>query len=454
MWYIVTNEVINMNKSTKKLLIMSTSILLTASLTGCNNEPTVTQPVTYEVMFKNYDNSLLYQTSVEEGKDAVYVGDNPTRPDDGSYQYVFTGWDKPLTGITENTTFTAQFDKTNDFVVNFYTYDGTTLVLLQRDYVKSGDSVTYKGETPTKKPDFDYIYTFKGWDKAFDNVTSNLDVFATYDQTSNTKDFTIDFSFEVDQYAEKVDNSTANYIGENVGVDVSLKEPVVVDGVEYKTHHVLFDDMEFDYTGVDFNDYNSYEISISYGGVSKKDILNIVPNVDKWTMVAQADEQSSLETPAPNWEIMVYLDYYNEGLVVNTSRSKAYKYENVGDDYIRLYRSYDGVLADVIYKKYDMHRIGHYDFPDHEDVVATYDFVNTEDTESFNPTEFQLEIHQSLDEAPSAYGNAIYIDTYVHIHEEMAVKYDYDPETKSFIIHLPHFSRPFVYDESDGKYHN
>ncbi len=68
---------------------------------------------TYKVTFQNYDGTFLYETEVEEGKPAVYVGETPTKPvEEGKvdYTYEFVGWDKDLQKIFEDTIATAIFE--------------------------------------------------------------------------------------------------------------------------------------------------------------------------------------------------------------------------------------------------------------------------------------------------------------------------------------------------------
>ena len=75
-------------------------------------------PTTYKVTFQNYDGTILYETKVEEGKTAVYVGETPTKPveeEKVDYTYEFVGWDKDLEKIFEDTITTAVFEvKTED----------------------------------------------------------------------------------------------------------------------------------------------------------------------------------------------------------------------------------------------------------------------------------------------------------------------------------------------------
>ncbi len=67
----------------------------------------------YKVTFQNYDGTILYETEVEEGQTAEYVGEKPTKPvEEGKtdYTYEFIGWDKELQNISEDTITTAMFE--------------------------------------------------------------------------------------------------------------------------------------------------------------------------------------------------------------------------------------------------------------------------------------------------------------------------------------------------------
>ncbi len=69
-------------------------------------------PSIYKVTFQNYDGTILYETEVEEGDSAEYVGEVPTKPveeEKVDYTYEFVGWDKELKNILEDTITTAMF---------------------------------------------------------------------------------------------------------------------------------------------------------------------------------------------------------------------------------------------------------------------------------------------------------------------------------------------------------
>ena len=63
----------------------------------------------FHVIFLNYDDSLLYEVDVEEGHEAIYVGETPTRPGQDGFTYEFDGWDQDLSSIISNVTTKATF---------------------------------------------------------------------------------------------------------------------------------------------------------------------------------------------------------------------------------------------------------------------------------------------------------------------------------------------------------
>ena len=56
----------------------------------------------YHVIFQNYDETVLYETDVLEGDEAIYVGETPSQPEDEEFTYEFAGWNKDLTNITSD----------------------------------------------------------------------------------------------------------------------------------------------------------------------------------------------------------------------------------------------------------------------------------------------------------------------------------------------------------------
>ena len=72
----------------------------------------------YTVTFQNWDGTPLQTQGVLKGESVSYSGATPTKPCNATYHYSFKGWDKSLTNVTANMTFTAQFTES----VHTYTY--------------------------------------------------------------------------------------------------------------------------------------------------------------------------------------------------------------------------------------------------------------------------------------------------------------------------------------------
>lgn len=151
----------------------------------------------YTIVFKNYDGSILSEENCFYGENVIVPSD-PLRPDDGSYIYTFTGWDKYVTTCSGNAVYTALYDKTKIAVTSVViksepnkllyiegeTFDKTGMVVIAhynngktveiKDYTISGYSstegtktitVTYSGCTA--------LFTVNVLSKAFLGVTSD-----------------------------------------------------------------------------------------------------------------------------------------------------------------------------------------------------------------------------------------------------------------------------------------
>lgn len=201
---------------------------------------------TFEVVFKNWDGTELKTENVEYGKDAT-APTNPTKPEDVQYTYAFKEWDKSFTNITSNLEVTAMFTETlRSYEVSFVdggsvldtatkkygekvtkpadpskigynfigwykestfkneynfndTITGTTTIYAKFeiktfevkfivDGVETTQNVEYgqgatAPENPRKDSTAQYRYDFDKWDKAFDEVKSDLTVTAIFTQT-------------------------------------------------------------------------------------------------------------------------------------------------------------------------------------------------------------------------------------------------------------------------------
>ena len=146
---------------------ITSDLVVTATYKAEETKPTDPVVTTYTVTFKDWDGTVLKTEKVEKDKAATAPVD-PTRT-----HYTFTGWDKAFNNITSDLVITATY-KINQYTVTFKDYDGT---VLKTQKVESGKAATAPAD-PTREN-----YKFAGWDKAFNNVTSDLVVTATYTTT-------------------------------------------------------------------------------------------------------------------------------------------------------------------------------------------------------------------------------------------------------------------------------
>ncbi len=130
-------------------------------------------PHTYTVIFQYDDGTKIDEQTVAHGQAATAPAD-PSREG-----YTFTGWDKEFDNITSDLTITAQF-KIKTFTVTFKDHDDT---VLKEETVEYGQAATAPAD-PSREG-----YTFTGWDKEFDNITSDLTVTAQF----KIKTFTVTF---------------------------------------------------------------------------------------------------------------------------------------------------------------------------------------------------------------------------------------------------------------------
>src|SRR5574344_497623 len=138
----------------------------------------------YKCTFNNYDNTLLYESIVTYGGNATYKGETPTKATEDGEIYTFSGWDKSLLNIKEDTVFTAVFSKKKaEYTITFVNYDDTVLFTTS---VKHGSDAVYLGETPTKPKTIEFTYTFKGWDKPLEAIVSDTKFVAQYTETIST----------------------------------------------------------------------------------------------------------------------------------------------------------------------------------------------------------------------------------------------------------------------------
>lgn len=155
--------------------------------------------ITCKVEYRNFDNSLLYTTTVVKGGNAIDpVAQNlisaPTRDATENVKYTYSGWGVLPTNIQENKTIIAQYSEA--YAVRFY--NGTSLLTTQ--WVNKGGNASYTGTTPTKASTAQYNYTFSGWSSTnggsasssiLNNITAAKNVYAAF--TSTVRSYRVRF---------------------------------------------------------------------------------------------------------------------------------------------------------------------------------------------------------------------------------------------------------------------
>ncbi|MBQ7700253.1 MAG: leucine-rich repeat domain-containing protein [Clostridia bacterium] len=148
----------------------------------------------YTVTFKNWDGTELQSDLLEYGSTPEYDGATPTKDADVDKTYAFSGWDKTIDTVTEDTVYTAQFTSTvRSYKITFKNEDGTV--------IRSGDweygTVPFC-RAPSKTPTNTEVYAFDHWttdpsvgsdDITF--VTGDATYYAVY--TSETRYYIVIF---------------------------------------------------------------------------------------------------------------------------------------------------------------------------------------------------------------------------------------------------------------------
>ena len=151
------------------------------------------------IKFVNEDGSLVEEKTDYHYGDNIVLPTEPTKDADAEYTYTFAGWadnngeivDLNNVTVTENTTFTAKYDKTkNKYKITFYNDDKTEI--LGDTEVEYGENADSSSIVPTKNDENGYSFTFEKWvnedgeDDDLSNVIANRNVYAKYTKTPIT----------------------------------------------------------------------------------------------------------------------------------------------------------------------------------------------------------------------------------------------------------------------------
>ena len=165
----------------KKLLLLLT-LVLTLLLVGC-------QSTQYEVTWV-VDGQTFTET-YNAGEIPVYkFGTNKPTDEYGSYN--FDGWDKEITAVSGNVTYTANFSLSQAKYTYTWVIDG---VSYEEEYA-AGEIPLYKGETPSKSSSAMCSYEFVGWEKEVVEVTADVVNTAVFKKVYNSYEITFNVNGE------------------------------------------------------------------------------------------------------------------------------------------------------------------------------------------------------------------------------------------------------------------
>ena len=134
----------------------------------------------YDIIWVNYDGTVLCVTNVPYGTTPAYNGATPTKPQTVTSQFAFTGWTETVVSVTGAATYTAAYTETpRPYPVTWLNYDGTVLCVTNVPY---GEIPAYLGATPRKESAYRCHYDFSGWTPELAAVT---EAGATYTATFN-----------------------------------------------------------------------------------------------------------------------------------------------------------------------------------------------------------------------------------------------------------------------------
>ena len=206
---------LNVNKSACFLYVPAPSKNSYKNAFGWKSFSNIQDLTSFNVEFQDWDGTSLLSTNVLQG-DVATAPIAPTREG-----YTFIGWNKDFSLVTEDMTITALY-KMNRYYVQFLDWDSSVL---------KADSVDYNSAAVAPaEPTRDW-YTFSGWDKDFDHITTDLVVTAQYTE-GQTKEYTIIFT-------QSTDGSEIT----NKNVSIPMPFPPIISGFTFLKWKVVESDL-------------------------------------------------------------------------------------------------------------------------------------------------------------------------------------------------------------------
>lgn len=182
-------------------------------------------PIVYTVKFVNEGN-VISERTYTYGQ-TIAVPSNPSKSDDLTYTYNFTGWTPTVSSTcVGHATYTAQYSRTYiDYTVRFEDEDGT---LISESIYHYGDAVVIP-QNPSKVNTAEFTYGFTGWSPAVaDSVVSNATYKATYSSTKNS--YLV--SAEIDHGSVSPREQSVEYGQSNAAIEFRAADGYVITAIE------------------------------------------------------------------------------------------------------------------------------------------------------------------------------------------------------------------------------
>ncbi len=187
---------------------------------------------TYAVTFVDDDGLTVIKTESVNHGGAAIPPEDPLKEADDQYTYHFTGWDQDTSSVTADTTVYALYDAIiNQYTITFLDADGTAIQEGTYDY----GTVIVAPPDPTSEG-----FHFDGWDTAFDVVTGDMIITATYVSNTHIVRFIADDGITVLK-TEEVNHGTAAIPPDAPEKDMTEQYSYVFSGWDQDTSEVMSD---------------------------------------------------------------------------------------------------------------------------------------------------------------------------------------------------------------------
>ncbi len=115
----------------------------------------------------------------------------PYKSADDYNSYIFAGWDKEITTVTKDVTYTAIFTEIERLYTIKWSVDG---IIKEEKIYKYGETPVYTGAVPSRPSTSEFEFTFAGWSPEVNKVTQDVTYVATFDVYTKLQGLRIDKS--------------------------------------------------------------------------------------------------------------------------------------------------------------------------------------------------------------------------------------------------------------------